>query len=112
MFGFSKKITPSSLISSNVVIDGSIKSETEIFVDGCVNGKITCKTLVVGINGKIKSSKIVVEKIIVNGFVDGNIEADSVYLGATARINGNIIHRDISIENGAFVSGEVKQKRS
>ena len=112
MFGFSKKIMPSSLISSNMMIEGTVKSESEIFVDGYVNGKITCKTLIVGINGKVKSNKITVEKIIVNGLVDGNIEAESVYLGATARINGNIIHRDISIENGAFVSGEVKQKRN
>ena len=112
MFGFSKKITPSSLISNNMTIKGNIKSESEIFVDGSVEGEVNCKTLIVGINGKVKSNKITVEKIIVHGLVDGNIDAVSVYLGASARINGNIIHKNISIENGAFVSGEVKQKRS
>lgn len=112
MFGFSKKIIPSSLISSNMSVKGSIKSESEVFVDGNVDGEINCKTLIIGINGKVKSNKIVAEKIVVHGLVDGNIDAMSVYLGASARINGNIIHKDISIENGAFVSGEVKQKRN
>lgn len=112
MFGFSRKIMPSSVISSNMSIKGSLRADGEVFVDGNVEGEITCKTLIVGINGKVKSDKITVEKVIVHGLVDGNIDAVSVCLGASARINGNITHKDISIENGAFVSGTVKQKRS
>ena len=111
MFGFSKKIIPSSLISSSMYIKGSVKSDTEIYVDGTIDGDISCKTLIVGINGKIKSSSIEVEKIVVHGNLDGNINAVSVYLGASARINGNISHKDISIENGAFINGDLKQKR-
>ena len=111
MFGLTKKITPSSLISSSMTIKGKIESDSEIYVDGIVEGNINCKTLIVGINGNIKSPMIQVEKIVVHGVVNGNINAVSVYLGATARINGNILHKDISIENGAFVSGEIKQKR-
>lgn len=111
MFGFSKKITPSSLISSSMYIKGFVKSDAELYVDGTIEGDITCKTLIVGINGKIKSSSIEVEKIVVHGNIDGNINAVSVYLGSSARINGNIFHKDISIENGAFINGDLKQKR-
>ncbi len=111
MFGFSKKISPSSLVSNSMTITGTVKSESELYVDGVINGDIDCKVLIVGINGKIKTSLIKVEKIVVYGLVEGNIDAVSVYLGPSARINGNVIHKDISIENGAFISGEVKQKR-
>lgn len=111
MFGFSKKITPSSLISNSMYIKGFVKSENELYVDGVIEGDVICKTLIVGINGKIKSSSIQVEKIVVHGNIDGNINATSVYLGASARINGNIYHKDISVENGAFVNGDLKQKR-
>lgn len=110
MFGFSKKVTPSSL-SSSIYVKGFVKSEAELYVDGTIEGDVSCKTLIVGINGKIKSSVIQVEKIIVHGSIDGNINAMSVYLGASARINGNIMHNDISIESGAFVNGDLKQKR-
>jgi cytoskeletal protein CcmA (bactofilin family) len=54
---------------------------------------------------------ITAEKIVIHGSVDGNINAVSVYLGPSAKINGNISHNNICIENGAFISGEVKQKR-
>ena len=111
MFGITKKITPSSLISSSMVVKGTIESDSELYVDGIVEGNINCKTLIVGINGNIKTQLIQVEKIVVHGVIEGNINAVSVYLGPTARINGNISHKDISIENGAFVSGEIKQKR-
>lgn len=111
MFGFSKKITPSSLISSSMYVKGFVKSDAELYVDGTIEGDIVCKTLIVGINGKIKSSSIEVEKIVVHGNIDGNINAGSVYLGSSARINGNILHKDISIENGAFINGDLKQKR-
>ncbi len=111
MFGFSKKITPSSLISSSMYVKGLVQSESEIYVDGTIEGDVICKTLIVGINGKIKSSSIQVEKIVVHGNIEGNINATSVYLGSSARINGNIYHKDISIENGAFINGDLKQKR-
>ena len=112
MFGLSKKITPSSLISNTMVIVGNVKSDSEVYIDGIIEGDVDCKTIIVGINGKIKSNIIRAEKIVVHGSVEGNIDAVSVYLGPSARINGNITHKDISIENGAFVSGEVKQKRN
>ncbi|MDR1008644.1 MAG: polymer-forming cytoskeletal protein [Rickettsiales bacterium] len=111
MFGFTKKIAPSSLISSATVIKGSLKSDDEIYVDGTLEGEVSAKTIVIGINGRIKSSAVHAEKIAVYGTVDGNIVASSVWLGATAKINGNITHKDISIENGAYINGDLKQRR-
>ena len=112
MFGLSKKITTSSLISTDMFISGTIKSESEIYNDGVIEGDVDCKILIIGINGRVKSNTVHAEKVIVYGLVDGNIDASSVYLGASARVNGSIIHKDIQIETGAFISGEIKQKRS
>ena len=111
MFGLSKKILSSSMISKDMQIKGMIKSETEIYNDGIIEGDICCKILIVGINGRVISNTIKTEKIVVYGVVDGNIDSSSVYLGTTARVNGNILNNDISIENGAFVSGKITQKR-
>ena len=111
MFGLSKKIIPSSLISYSMQVSGQIYSDSEVYVDGVVEGEITAKIIIVGINGRIKSTKINAEKIVVHGEIEGNMNAISVYLGSTARINGNILHRDISIENGAFVNGDLKKRR-
>ena len=111
MFGLSKKILSSSMISKDMQIKGAVKSETEIYNDGIIEGDISCKILIVGINGRVISNTIKTEKIVVYGVVDGNIDSSSVYLGTTARVNGNILNNDISIENGAFVSGKITQKR-
>jgi cytoskeletal protein CcmA (bactofilin family) len=111
MFGFTKKIVPSSMISSATTIKGRVSSDSELYVDGALEGEVSAKVLIIGINGYVRSNSIRAEKIVVHGAVDGNINASSVYLGATARINGNIVHQDISIENGAFVSGDLKQER-
>jgi cytoskeletal protein CcmA (bactofilin family) len=92
-------------------VRGTMRSDSEVYVDGVVEGDVNAKILIIGVNGRIKSSSIVAEKIVVHGAVDGNINAVSVYLGSTAKINGNITHRDISIENGAFISGDLKQRR-
>ncbi len=112
MFGISKKVSSSTLISSNMYIKGTVKSNTEIYNDGVIEGEVDCKILIIGLNGKIKSNTIHAEKIVIHGEIEGNIDAASVYLGASARINGNILHNEISIQNGAFISGEIKQKRS
>jgi cytoskeletal protein CcmA (bactofilin family) len=92
-------------------VKGIVRSDSEVYVDGIVEGEVNCKILIVGINGKVKSGSVTAEKIVVHGMIEGNVSAASVYLGATARINGNITHRDIHIENGAFISGALKQKR-
>ena len=111
MFGMSKKIIASSLISDTVKIKGTVESTSELYIDGVIEGPVKTKILIVGVNGRIKTSLIEAEKVVVHGLVDGDIDAVSVYLGATARIHGNISHKDISIENGAFINGDMKQKR-
>jgi cytoskeletal protein CcmA (bactofilin family) len=111
MFGMSKKIIASSVVSDAMKIKGSVESESELYVDGLLEGPVKSKILVVGVNGRIKTPGITAEKVVVHGLVEGDIDAVSVYLGATARINGNIHHKDISIENGAFINGDLKQKR-
>ena len=111
MFGLSKKITPSSMVASSMYVKGVVRSDSEVYVDGTIEGDVNCKILIIGINGRIKSPSIAAEKIVVHGAIEGNISAASVYLGATARINGHITHRDIHIENGAYINGDLKQKR-
>jgi len=111
MFGMSKKIIASSVISDAMRIKGNVESASELYVDGLIEGSVKAKILIVGVNGRIKTNGIDAEKVVVHGLIDGDIDAVSVYLGATARINGNISHKDISIENGAFINGDLKQKR-
>jgi len=111
MFGMSKKIIASSVVSDAMRIKGNVESLSELYVDGVIEGPVRAKILIVGVNGRVKTSGIEAEKVVVHGLVEGDINAVSVYLGATARIQGNIAHKDISIENGAFINGDLKQKR-
>jgi len=67
-----------TLISAGTTLQGDIKSDNDLRIDGTVNGNIDC-----------------VAKIIVGptGFVDGNIFGQQADI--TGKVNGNIIVKDL-----------------
>lgn len=42
--------------------------------------------------------------------MQGQISAEAVELGRTARVLGDILHQDLSIESGAFLEGNCRHK--
>ncbi len=43
------------------------------------------------------------------GTVKGDIRARSVFVAASARVSGDIVHETISIESGAYIEGQLKR---
>lgn len=97
-----------SIISSDLRVVGDINSEGEIQIDGVIEGDIRTNVLLVGETATIKG-EIVADTVHVHGTVNGQIKARSVELAKSARVVGDILHEDLSIEAGAFLEGLCKR---
>jgi len=100
---------PASLISSDLTIKGNLKTAGDIQVEGTVEGDIRAHLLTVG-EGATVNGEVVADDVIVNGRVVGRVRGLKVRLTATARVEGDIIHKTIAIESGAHFEGSVQRQ--
>lgn len=97
-----------SIISSDLTITGDLVSGGEIQIDGTVEGDISCKALIIGVQGTV-TGEIEAESVRLHGQVNGQLRAKTVYLAATARMVGDITHESLAIEPGAFMEGHCRR---
>ncbi len=106
----SKDSTP-SLVSANLKVVGNLTTDSELHIDGAVEGDIRCKQLTVG-EFALLAGKITADEIEVRGRVEGEIHARSVHMTGTAEIVGDIWHDSLSIDSGAFLDGHCRRNDS
>ncbi len=95
-----------SIITAEVVIDGHLLSGGELQIDGEVNGDVRAKAVVIDING-IVHGQVAAEDVIVRGRIIGPIRALHVHLLNGCHVEGDILNESISIENGAYIEGQI-----
>jgi cytoskeletal protein CcmA (bactofilin family) len=96
-----------SIISSDMEIQGSLRSSGDIQIDGRVEGDIRSAGLVVGENAEVHG-EIFAEDVTVRGKVMGRIRARKILLAATSRVEGDILHEAFAVESGAFFEGNCR----
>ena len=94
-----------SVIDAWLNISGNLQSEGEVQVDGQINGDIRCAHLTVGKDATIVGN-IVAEEVVVRGKVTGTIRANRVILQDSARVDSEIFHKKLAIEEGAVFEGQ------
>jgi cytoskeletal protein CcmA (bactofilin family) len=96
-------------IVEGTIIEGDIKSDSNIRIDGYVKGIITVKgRLVLGPTGKIDGN-VYCKNADLEGKLNGIIEVDQLLsLKTTAKLQGEISTNKLSIEPGAIFSGNCK----
>lgn len=101
-----------NLLCEGTMIVGDIKTKNDIRIDGILKGKIiTSGRLVVGSTAKIEGN-IDCANIDVMGVVLGDIQASGIVsLKAQARLIGNIISNQLSIEPGVVFNGNCQMQR-
>jgi cytoskeletal protein CcmA (bactofilin family) len=99
---------PASTLSTDLVIKGNLKSTGDIMVEGTVEGDIRAHQLVVGEGATVKG-EVVADDVVINGRIIGRLRGLKVRLTATARVEGDIIHKTIAIESGAHFEGTVQR---
>jgi len=93
-----------SIISSDVKITGNLLSPGEVQFDGQMEGDLTCGNLTVGERAEVDGT-LTANRIVVHGTVKGSIRARIVHLHATAKLTGDVIHEDLTIDSGAYIEG-------
>lgn len=119
MFGSSKKMNTAQSYASNSLahnslvkgtsIEGKVKSDTDIRIDGELLGDLSCGAKVVLGKDGIVHGNIVCRKAVILGLVKGNIQVlERLDLASTANIEGHIITAKLVIEDGAVFNGTCK----
>lgn len=96
-----------SLITADVEITGTVKSSGAVRIEGKLEGELICAgDASVGKSATIKGN-LTVNSAVIEGAVNGNISAkDKIEMKATARVNGDIKSRRLSVEDGVTFVGK------
>lgn len=98
-----------TIIADDVEVVGSIKSASNIQIDGKLNGDLNCSgDALLGNSCSIKGN-VNVKSTTVNGQVNGNITAkDKIDLKSSARITGDIRAKRLTVEDGVSFIGKAE----
>ena len=98
-----------SVLSSDLLVTGNLKTSGDIQIEGQVDGDIRAHLLTVGEGATVKG-EVIADDVVVNGRVIGRVRGLKVRLTSTARVEGDIIHKTIAIESGAHFEGSVQRQ--
>ncbi len=93
-----------SLIASDMTLEGNITGGVEIQVDGVIKGDVRVERVTVGDGGQVDGG-IYAEAVEVRGKVSGSITAKQVRLYGNCHVDGDITHEQLAMETGAFFQG-------
>ena len=99
-----------AVIGRSIHIDGNLKGEEDLRIEGDVTGTIqlTNNSLTIGKDGKIRAD-VHAKVITVDGNMDGDLYgAERVSIRKTARVTGNIVAPRVSLEDGARFKGSIE----
>jgi cytoskeletal protein CcmA (bactofilin family) len=96
-----------SIISADLVVNGTLTSSGDIQIDGRVEGDVHSSGLVIGDKAHIHG-EILADDVTIRGKVQGSIRARKVLLCSTSHVEGNILHEAFSVEAGAFFEGNCR----
>ncbi|HEY0040558.1 MAG TPA: polymer-forming cytoskeletal protein [Flavisolibacter sp.] len=96
-----------TLISAGTVLQGDLKSESDLRIDGTIQGNVTSSAkIVVGPTGFVEGN-IQGSQADITGRVVGNITVnDLAQLRTKADVQGNITALSLQIESGAAFNGQ------
>jgi len=98
-----------SYIAETMQLEGDLRTPGSLDVAGLVNGNLFVSEMTITESGSIRGS-IEAATIEINGHVEGKISADSVIVGKTAVIKGDIFFRNsLKTEEGADIDGYIKR---
>lgn len=77
-------------------------------IEGQVEGDVEAKTLIIGNDAHVMG-EIRAQDVTVNGKVTGRIKGQKVRLASTARVDGDITHSSLAMEEGADFEGSIQR---
>src|SRR3990167_320662 len=102
---------PETIVASSMRIEGELKSNGNIKIDGIISGKVhTAQDLLIGPNAQIDAD-LIANNAVIAGVVHGNVVIkNSVVITETGKVHGNISCTTLGIREGAYFSGTCKMQ--
>ena len=98
-----------SHLGETMQLEGDLRTSGSIDVAGLINGNIFVSEITVTETGSIRGV-IEATNIEINGHIEGKIVADTVIVGKTAVIKGDIFFKNtLKTEEGADIDGYIKR---
>jgi cytoskeletal protein CcmA (bactofilin family) len=96
-----------TIISTGSVLEGQIKVDGEVLVDGLIKGTVHSKgKVVIGANGKVEGD-VICQEAEISGRVSGKIQVKEIlFLKGNAQIDGDIHTGKLVMENGVQFNGK------
>ena len=99
-----------AVIGASIHIDGDVRGEEDLLIEGEVNGTVQLKSngLTIGPQGKVRAD-VYAHSIFVDGFVEGDLYgSERVSIRKSAQVRGNIVSPRVSLEDGAKFKGSIE----
>lgn len=102
--------TISSIVDQNMIITGELAFKGKTRIDGTVNGTINGEHLILSRSGII-NGEVNVTSFICHGSIEGTVYAGTVTARKGCLIQGKLETKNLIVEPGASLDGEVKTAR-
>ncbi len=98
--------TELNFLGGGTIVEGTIKTDNSVRVDGKLKGKLICKnTLTVGLNGEIEG-EVQAKNAIVGGKIKGKVSiAEKLVLESKSVLIGELKANKLIIDEGAVFDG-------
>jgi cytoskeletal protein CcmA (bactofilin family) len=94
-------------VGEGVVLNGTLEVPNMALVSGVINGDLKVRSLIVGSTGKIEG-KVDCQIADIAGHVKDDLRVhELLVVRASSTISGNIFYKDIDIERGAKITGQL-----
>ena len=98
-----------SYVGETMQLEGDLRTSGSIDIAGLINGNIYVSEMTISETGSIRGL-IEATTIEINGHVEGKISADTVIVGKSAVIKGDIFFKNsLKTEEGADIDGYIKR---
>ena len=98
-----------SHVGETMQLEGDLRTSGSIDVAGLINGNVFVSEMTITETGSVRGT-VEATNIEINGHVEGKITADSIIVGKTAVIKGDIFFKNtLKTEEGADIDGYIKR---
>jgi cytoskeletal protein CcmA (bactofilin family) len=99
-----------AVIGPSIHIDGDLRGEEDLLIEGEVNGTVQLRnnSLTIGAQGKVRAD-VYAHSIYVDGLMEGDLfGTERVHIRKSAQVRGNVTSPRVSLEDGAKFKGSIE----
>jgi len=100
-----KKWEMDSLVGEKTRLDGKMRSEKSVRIDGELFGNIECEEVVIIGKKGIATSDIKAKEVILEGIVNGSVITEKLVIKATGKLIGDTNVKSLIVEEGGKLFG-------